>query len=216
MISKQQVRAWWFRPFSCESKRPKPMPTNTATVSRWLMGCEQLQFLGHELCLLTSGKAIRWLVIFFEPAAGVTISYRIDRCGYLLCGPVWMALRVVAFPLFLALRLLSCRHEICCKAQIGRGLQLSHPTLGIVINGDAIIGRNCLLNGGNSIGVRRGIVPGQLVVGDDVTLGINSCVLGPVQIGNRVVIGAGAIVVSDLPDDCVARGVPARIHPAHS
>ncbi|KAB2638196.1 MAG: serine acetyltransferase [Verrucomicrobia bacterium] len=189
------------------------MNTNTPTSSRWLMGLEQLQFLGHELCLLSSGKATRWLVIFFEPAAGVTISYRIDRCGYLLCGQVWMALRVLAYPLFLVLRLLSCRHEICCKAQIGRGLQLTHPTLGMVINGDAIIGRNCLLNGGNSIGVRRGIVPGQLVVGDDVTLGVNSCVLGPLRIGNRVVIGAGAIVVSDLPDDCVARGVPARGYP---
>jgi serine acetyltransferase len=176
----------------------------------WRVATEQLQFLRHELFLLTQNKPIRWLVLFFEPSAGVLISYRLDRCFYLLCGPVWTALRILAFPLFLFLRLLSCRHEICFKAQIGQGLQVWHPTLGLAVHGDAIVGKNCILYGGNSIGVRRGIRRGELVLGDDVVLGINSCILGPARIGNRVVIGAGAVVVSDIPQNTVAVGVPAR------
>ncbi|MGA3142905.1 MAG: hypothetical protein ABSF10_07655 [Verrucomicrobiota bacterium] len=176
----------------------------------WRVAIEQLRFLRHELCLLTHDKPIRWLVLFFEPSAGVLISYRLDRCFYLLCGPVWTALRILAFPLFLFLRLLSCRHEICFKAQIGQGLQVWHSTLGLAVHGDAIVGKNCILYGGNSIGVRRGIRRGELVLGDDVVLGINSCILGPARIGDRVVIGAGAIVVSDIPQNTVVVGVPVR------
>lgn len=138
------------------------------------------------------------------------ISYRFDRCGYLLAGNIWTALRVFFLPLWLLFRLLGCRHEICFKAAIGNGLQVWHPTLGVVVNGDAIVGENCTLYGGNSIGVRRGIQRGELALGDNVTLGINACVLGPAVIGNRVTLGAGAMAVGNLADDTVAVGVPAR------
>ena len=178
--------------------------------SRWTLAGEQFAFLGHELGLLTQGRAGRWLVLFFEPSAGVVISYRLDRSFYLLCGPAWTALRVGALPLFLLLRLLSCRHEICFKAQIGRGLQVLHPTLGVVVHGDAIVGQDCILCGGNSLGVRKPMRRGELILGDQVMLGINACVLGPARVGHHVNIGAGAVVVNDLPDNSVAVGVPAR------
>ncbi len=178
--------------------------------SRWQLAGEQLNFLGYELRQQTDGKPIRWLVIFFEPCAGVNLSYRLDRCGYLLCGRPWIALRIAAFPLACLLRLLSCRHEICFKAQIGRGLRVWHPTLGVAVHGDAIVGEHCTLYGGNSIGIRKPMDRGNLVLGDHVTMGINACVLGPVTVGHHVTIGAGAIVVNDLPDQVVAIGMPAR------
>ena len=178
--------------------------------SRWSLAGEQAAFLGHELRLLTHGRAVRWLVLFFEPSAGVVISYRLDRSFYLLCGPAWTALRVGAFPFFLLLRLLSCRHEICFKAQIGRGLQVLHPTLGVVVHGDAIVGQDCILSGGNSLGVRKPMRRGELILGDHVMLGINACVLGPAKVGNHVTLGAGAVVVNDVPDHTVTVGVPAR------
>jgi serine acetyltransferase len=106
---------------------------------------EQLSFLRYELARLTGRKPIRWLILFFEPGACVLISYRIDRCFHLLFGPVWTALRIFAFPLFLFLRIMSCRHEICFKANIGKGLWVVHPTLGVVVHGDAIAGRNLIL-----------------------------------------------------------------------
>ena len=52
--------------------------------SRWSLAGEQLAFLGHELRLLTDGRPARWLVLFFEPSAGVIMSYRLDRSCYLL------------------------------------------------------------------------------------------------------------------------------------
>jgi serine O-acetyltransferase len=171
---------------------------------------DQLCFMGHELALMTHGRAIRWIVLFFEPSAGVIISYRLDRFGYLLSGKIWTALRVLFFPAFLLLRFLSSPHEICFNAAIGKGLRIGHPVLGVVVTSKAIVGKDCTLYGGNSIGMRRGIQRGELMLGDNVTLGINACVLGPAKIGNHVTIGAGGIVTSDLADGIVAVGVPAR------
>lgn len=50
-----------------------------------------------------------------------------------------------------------------------------------------------------------------IVVGDDVWIGGNVTVIGGVHIGNNVVIAAGAVVVNDIPDNCVAGGVPAKV-----
>ena len=47
-------------------------------------------------------------------------------------------------------------------------------------------------------------------VGDDVRIGSNSTIL-PVNIGNRSIIGAGAVVIKDVPDNCVVAGNPAKI-----
>ena len=160
--------------------------------------------------MLTDHKKARWLVLFFEASAGVNISYRLDRLGYLLCGNAWTLLRLLLMPVFWFLRILSCRHELHFKANIGSGLRIMHPTLGVVVNGDAIIGKNLLLNGGNSIGCRKPIQRGDLVLGDDVQMGINACVLGPVKVGHRVKIGAGAVVIHDVRDDEAVVGVPAH------
>ena len=50
-----------------------------------------------------------------------------------------------------------------------------------------------------------------ITVGDDVYFGNNVIVLPGVHIGNRVVIGAGAVVTKDIPDNSVAVGCPARV-----
>ena len=48
-------------------------------------------------------------------------------------------------------------------------------------------------------------------IGSDCVIGIRSIIMPGVTIGNQVVVGGGAIVTSDLPDNCVAVGNPARI-----
>lgn len=50
-----------------------------------------------------------------------------------------------------------------------------------------------------------------VVVGNNVYIGARSTIMGGVQIGDRVIIGAGAIVTHDIPDNSVAVGVPARV-----
>jgi acetyltransferase-like isoleucine patch superfamily enzyme len=57
----------------------------------------------------------------------------------------------------------------------------------------------------------NGDVFGKIIVGDNVFIGIRSIILPGVCIGNNVIIGAGSIVTSNIPANCVAAGVPARV-----
>ena len=49
------------------------------------------------------------------------------------------------------------------------------------------------------------------IIGDNVYLGANVCIIGDIKIGNNVIVGAGAVVVKDVPDNCIVAGNPARI-----
>jgi len=96
--------------------------------------------------------------------------------------------------------------EISPLASIGPGLELTH-SVGVVIGADVVIGAGATIYHGVTIGDGRR--PGRPVIGDDVLIGAGACVLGGVRVGDRVVIGAQAVVTTDLPDDVVATGIPA-------
>ena len=51
---------------------------------------------------------------------------------------------------------------------------------------------------------------GPIVIGDNCWLGANAVLLPEVQLGNHVIVGAGAVVTGSFPDNCVVAGVPAR------
>ena len=59
-----------------------------------------------------------------------------------------------------------------------------------------------------TIGAKGGKVP---VVGDNVLVSCGASVLGDIIIGNHVIVGAGCVVVKNLPDNCTVIGNPARI-----
>lgn len=92
---------------------------------------------------------------------------------------------------------------------IGPGLRIWHFG-GIFIHPEVVIGRNCTLRQGVTIGnrVQDGPVP---VLGDDVDIGAAAQILGGVRIGHRCRIGAMTLVLDDVPDGATAVGVPARI-----
>jgi serine O-acetyltransferase len=72
------------------------------------------------------------------------------------------------------------------------------------------IGKNCTILPMVLIGKKR---PGpcMITIGDDCYIGVGVTVLGPVTIGNNVTIAAGAVVTSDVPDNVVVAGVPAKV-----
>lgn len=81
-----------------------------------------------------------------------------------------------------------------------------------VINTRASIDHNCLL--GDHVFVAPGVtLSGGVHCGDDVLIGAGACTRPNVRIGSRVTIGAGAVLISDIDDDCMAVGVPARQMP---
>ena len=51
------------------------------------------------------------------------------------------------------------------------------------------------------------------IIGNNVEIGSNACIIGDIKIGNNTKIGAGTIVIKDVPDNCIVVGNPARIIP---
>ncbi len=92
---------------------------------------------------------------------------------------------------------------------IGPGLRIYHFG-NIFIHSQAVIGRNCTLRQGVTIGNRVPDGPAP-VVGDDVDFGAYAQVLGNVRIGSGAKIGAMTVVLSDVPAGATAFGIPARI-----
>lgn len=93
---------------------------------------------------------------------------------------------------------------------------------GAVVNAYAQIGMGCILNTGCSVDHDSvladsvhvspgGRLAGGVRVGESSWIGIGASVRQSINIGSGVVVGAGAVVVEDLPDDVTAVGVPARV-----
>ena len=93
---------------------------------------------------------------------------------------------------------------------------------GAVIQPDAVIGAHCIINTSASVDhdcqiedyvhVAPGVhLAGGVTVKSGTLLGIGACVTPKVTIGSQSIVGAGSVVVRDLPDGITAIGVPARI-----
>jgi serine O-acetyltransferase len=101
--------------------------------------------------------------------------------------------------------------SIPASAKIGPSFYIGHFG-GIIIHPEAIIGTNCNLSQGVTIGVSGlGEKRGVPVIGDNVYIGANAVVAGKISIGNHVLIGACSMVNRSLSDSVVALGVPAVI-----
>lgn len=91
--------------------------------------------------------------------------------------------------------------------EIGGGLYIQHGFATMIAAKS--IGENCWINQQVTIGYNgQGAPP---VIGDHVTITCGAKVLGPIHIGNHVIVGANSVVIRDVPDNCVVGGVPAKI-----
>ncbi len=98
--------------------------------------------------------------------------------------------------------------ELGKQITLGRGIFFVHP-IGITVGGDSRVGDRVRFMGGNTVGTARG--EGHPVLEDDVIVGAGARILGPVRVGARAVIGANAVVLTDVPADSVAVGLPAKV-----
>lgn len=97
------------------------------------------------------------------------------------------------------------------ETNIAGGLQFFHYSC-IIIAQSVTIGKNASIHQGVTIGrVFAGKYNGVPTIGDNVVIFAGAKLLGKIHIGNNVVIGANAVVIKDVPDDCVIAGVPAKI-----
>lgn len=126
--------------------------------------------------------------------------------------------RVLRLPFSILYKFLKLLSEILtgidlpCEAKLGRRFRIDHFG-GIVISGDAVFGDDCVIRNGVTIGLRHTGHRGAPVIGNRVDIGAGAKVLGSIHIGDDVAIGANAVVITDVPANSIAVGVPAKIHP---
>ena len=100
--------------------------------------------------------------------------------------------------------------ELPCEAQVGRNFVIDHFG-GIIISGHAKFGDNCRIRNGVVVGLKNVDNPTAPIIGNNVDIGAGAKLLGNIRIGDNVTIGANAVVLSDVPDNSIAIGIPARI-----
>jgi len=96
---------------------------------------------------------------------------------------------------------------------VGKGLQLFHG-VGLVVHPDSVIGDGCILRHCTTIGAKSGIGFGAEippVLGNHVDVGCNVVIIGPLSVGNYAVIGAGSVIVHDVPEYAVVCGNPGKV-----
>ena len=101
--------------------------------------------------------------------------------------------------------------EIHPGAKIGRGMVIDHG-MGVVIGETAEIGDNCTLYQGVTLGgTGKDVGKRHPTLGNNVMVGAGAKVLGPFTIGDNTKIAANAVVLEEIPENCTAVGMPAKI-----
>ena len=101
--------------------------------------------------------------------------------------------------------------EIHPGATIGKGLVIDHG-MGVVIGETAEIGDNCTLYQGVTLGgTGKDLGKRHPTLGNNVMVGAGAKVLGPFRIGDHTKIAANAVVLAEIPENCTAVGIPAKV-----
>lgn len=153
-----------------------------------------------------------FVILFFTQGFWAVFQYRIAH--YIYVTVKWKPFRI---PLLFLTLIWQKVIEVTTGISISSSVKIGHSFYighfgGIIINACAIIGDDCNISQGVTIGVsgsneNRGVP----VLGSGVYIGANSVIAGKITIGNNVLIGACSMVKDSFDDNSVVFGVPAVI-----
>lgn len=195
-----------------DSTSPELAPAAGAPARQARMGFREYRYLLlSDLYRITGNARRRNLLRYLLWGESYRYNFWMRTCGYTRGHPL---LRYTVYPFArLMLGHLNYRMGISIPAgtRIGSGFYIGHFG-GIVVSQKAVIGRNCNISQGVTIGrANRGRNKGYPVLGDNIYIGPGAVIAGSVRIGNDVAIGANCVVTMDIPDHSVVVGVPGRI-----
>ena len=162
-----------------------------------------------DLARYKPGQPTSWLRVFahciFIPGMIASLVVRAQQCLY-RSGRVRLAtaLRTVGTVLLSA--------DFGPGMRIGKGFQVVHP-IGVNIGYGLTIGDNVTFAGGVTAAARYYDDRGEqdfATICDGAIIGAHAVLVGGVRIGQNAVVGANSVVLSDVPDNAVVMGVPAR------
>lgn len=142
----------------------------------------------------------------------VMLVYRFGRWRYGVKPALLRKLFSLVYKLLYKFIQIITGIELPCEVEVGRGFVIDHFG-GIIVSGYAKFGDNCRIRNGVVVGLSRVEDPCAPIIGNNVDIGTGAKLLGPIRIGDNVVIGANAVVIRDVPDNCMAVGVPAIVKP---
>ncbi len=96
------------------------------------------------------------------------------------------------------------------SVKIGKDSVFAYGGIGVVIHANAVIGDNCIIGQGITIGGRSNHI-NVPQLGHEVYLGAGCRILGPIVIGDNVIIAPNAVILNDVPSGSIVVGVPGRI-----
>ena len=145
---------------------------------------------------------------------GVLVAILFRSCGFLYFNkknPFFFLLGLTLIPFYRlfveGLLSVGLPLSLCAEG----GLVIFHGQ-GLVLNGRTKIGVNVTLRQNTTIGSKLMNCDGPApVLGDNVNVGANSVILGDILVGNGSIVGAGSVVVKDVPPGVVVAGNPAQI-----
>lgn len=146
--------------------------------------------------------------LLFEPGFKYIFWMRVTRYFWLKRGLARLLFVVCRF----ILKHFAYKYtfDVSYRARIGAGLSIAHHGY-IVVRAAAVIGENCSLRPGVVIGKKLTDDINAAILGNNVDIGVGAKILGDVQIGNNVMIGANAVVTKNVPDNAIVAGIPARV-----
>ena len=176
------------------------------------MNCQRLrQLIGSDLARYYGACSYKRFFFGYFKYPGFRYSFYLRLGEYCHNKPF---LRYFLYPFIkLAHRRLSFKFGISIPigTDIGFGLYIGHYG-GIVVNGKAVIGNNCNISQGVTIGaIPIGDNAGVPVIGDFVYLAPGSKAIGRIYINNYSIIAPNSVLINSIEENSVVSGIPARV-----
>jgi len=167
--------------------------------------CNLFLLVNSDLDAYRENGKIAWT----EPSIFLVIMFRLMSClKKIKISFIRLSLTILFMPIYIFLSILL-GINIPRSTIVGKGLRIHHFGC-IIINSYCVIGNYCIIRHGVTIG-NKNQNDDCPVIGNNCDIGAGAKILGKIKIGNNVTIGANAVVLIDLPDNCIAVGVPAKV-----